>query len=131
MNDRQINRTDELSFAEFEPELCPKWKSLSEILRIEIPNDIKRSIDRRPHILNEPIKVLILCQDSRTCSQLNQYLLQGGERHLFYQAVRNDLTVSKLSDKFQLVQETEADAVRIENAAVYKTKVNEHQQQST
>ncbi|XP_037032816.1 DNA repair endonuclease XPF [Bradysia coprophila] len=107
---------------EFEPELCPKWKALSEILRLEIPNDIKRSIDRRPTILNEPIKVLILCQDSRTCSQLNQYLLQGGERHLFYQAVRNDLTVAKLSEKFQVVQESDADAVRIENAAIYKTK---------
>lgn len=92
-------------------------------MRTEIPNDIKRSIDRRPSILNEPIKVLILCQDSRTCSQLNQYLLQGGERHLFYQAVRNDLVVSKLSEKFEVVKESDADAVRIENAAIYKTKV--------
>lgn len=90
---------------------------------MEIPNDIKRSIDRRPNILNEPIKVLILCQDSRTCSQLNQYLLQGGERHLFYQAVRNDLVVSKLSEKFEMVKESDADAVRIENAAIYKSKV--------
>lgn len=109
---------------EFEPELCPKWKALSEILRVEIPNDIKRSIDRRPNILNEPIKVLILCQDSRTCSQLNQYLLQGGERHLFYQAIRNDLEVSKLSDSFQMVKESDANAVTIENAAIYKAKVN-------
>ncbi|KAJ6645403.1 DNA repair endonuclease XPF [Pseudolycoriella hygida] len=109
---------------EFEPELCPKWKALSEILRVEIPSDIKRSIDRRPNILNEPIKVLILCQDSRTCSQLNQYLLQGGERHLFYQAVRNDLDVSKLANSFQIVKESDANAVRIENAAVFKTKEN-------
>lgn len=118
-----MNKKKNIFSSEFEPELSPKWKALSEILRLEIPNDIKRSIDRRPNILNEPIKVLILCQDSRTCSQLNQYLLQGGERHLFYQAVRNDLDVSKLADTFQVVKESDADAVRIENAAVYKTKV--------
>lgn len=53
--DRVYNDKDE-----FEPELCPKWKALSEILRLEIPNDIKRSIDRRPNILNEPIKVFII-----------------------------------------------------------------------
>lgn len=66
-----------------------------------------------------------MCQDSRTCSQLNQYLLQGGERHLFYQAIRNDLVVSKLSEKFQIVRESDGDSVRIENAAIYKTKVTE------
>lgn len=89
---------------EFEPEPCPKWKVLSEILRVEIPADIRRSVAHNPNALNDPIKVLILCHDSRTCYQLNQYLCQGPERFLLFTAMKNDVPISKISPAYRTVQ---------------------------
>lgn len=87
-------------FSEFCPELCPKWRVLSEILRVEIPNDVKRSKEKS----NDTVKVLILCQDSRTCHQLNQYLTEGGERFLLFMAMRNEIPVNKLADSYKNIQ---------------------------
>uniref|UniRef100_A0A182QSS3 DNA repair endonuclease XPF n=1 Tax=Anopheles farauti TaxID=69004 RepID=A0A182QSS3_9DIPT len=92
---------------EFEPELCPKWKALSDVLRVDIPNDVKqtaakiRNKEQRQKYLQQQVKILILCQDSRACYQLNQFLTQGPERYLFYQALKNDVSVAKLSEQFQ------------------------------
>ncbi|XP_073834660.1 DNA repair endonuclease XPF-like [Musca autumnalis] len=85
---------------EFDPEHCPKWKFLSEILKVEIPADMKRT---KPDSYDPP-KVLILCQDSRTCYQLKQYLTQSGERYLLYTAMREQIPVGKLGKVFEKIQ---------------------------
>uniref|UniRef100_A0A182T1M7 DNA repair endonuclease XPF n=1 Tax=Anopheles maculatus TaxID=74869 RepID=A0A182T1M7_9DIPT len=107
--------------SEFEPELCPKWKALSDVLRIDIPNDIKeisrkmRKKEERQKYLQQQVKILILCQDSRACYQLNQYLTQGPERYLFYQAMKNDISVAKLSEQFKHISnETDAGTFKIQ-----------------
>lgn len=51
-------------FLELNPELCPKWKVLNEILHVEIPAEIANNAI-------SDAKVLILCQDKKTCFQLN------------------------------------------------------------
>lgn len=102
--------------AEFEPELCPKWETLSEILRNEIPSQIIASIVHKPHVLDQPIKVLVLCQDSRTCHQLNQYLTQGGERYLLFTAMKNDVTIGSVSEQYQMIREADGNSLKIQNA---------------
>lgn len=101
--DRVFNSKDE-----FEPEVNPKWKSLSEILRVEVPSDIKKMIkDKQFEVDQEkPVRVLVLCNDARTCYQLNQYLTQGSERTLFYTAMQYDVPVQKLSSKYKSVTGT-------------------------
>lgn len=101
--DRVFNSKDE-----FDPEPCPKWKSLSEILRVEVPADIKNMIkDKRFEVDQEkPVRVLVLCNDARTCYQLNQYLTQGSERTLFYTAMQHDVPVQKLSSRYKNVSGT-------------------------
>ncbi|XP_016980179.1 DNA repair endonuclease XPF [Drosophila rhopaloa] len=79
---------------EFEPEPCPKWQALTDLLTQDIPGDMRRC--RR----TEQPKVLILCQDARTCHQLKQYLTQGGPRFLLQQALHHEMPVGKLSDKY-------------------------------
>lgn len=86
---------------EFDPEPCQKWKALSEILRVEIPSDMKKSIKDKTIDKNKAVRVLILCNDARTCYQLNQYLTQGGERTLFWSALKDEISVQKLSDKYR------------------------------
>lgn len=90
---------------EFDPEPSPKWKALLEILSVEVPADIKRSVEYHSNALNNPIKVLVLCQDSRTCYQLNQYLTQGFERFLLWTAMKNDLPIPKISERFTKIRE--------------------------
>lgn len=51
-------------FLEFNPEPCPKWSALQEILQAEIPTDIESQ-------KLSSVQVLILCEDNRTCHQLN------------------------------------------------------------
>ena len=90
---------------EFDPESCPKWKALSDILRVEIPSDIKSIIQDEAYEFDreKQIKILVLCNDSRTSHQINYYLTQGLERTLFYAAMRNDVPVQKLSKKYEKV----------------------------
>lgn len=92
--------------AEFEPEPCPKWQPLSELLTQDIPGDMRR---RRGAAHLEAPKVLILCQDSRTCYQLKQYLTQGGARFLLQQAMQHEVPVGKLSER--LSRDTQATAM--------------------
>ncbi|KAM8719582.1 hypothetical protein ACLKA7_005768 [Drosophila subpalustris] len=82
---------------EFEPEPCPKWQPLNELLTTDIPADMRRRKGAQ-HL--EAPKVLILCQDARTCYQLKQYLTQGGPRFLLQQAMRHEVQVGKVSEKF-------------------------------
>lgn len=105
-----------ISIAEFEPELCPKWETLSEILRVEIPTSIIESIEHKPHVLDQPIKVLVLCQDSRTCHQLNQYLTQGGERYMLFTAMKNDVTIGKISERYKTIREADGSALKMQSA---------------
>lgn len=100
---------------EFEPEECPKWKMLSEILRIEIPEDMKKRHEVLPHLVSQPVVVLILCQDSRTCYQLNQYLLQGAERYLLFTAMKNDVPIKKLSKQYDSVKQSDAHMIRLQD----------------
>ncbi|KAH8289416.1 hypothetical protein KR054_004957, partial [Drosophila jambulina] len=79
---------------EFQPEPCPKWQALSDLLTQDIPGDMRRC--KR----TEQPKVLILCQDARTCHQLKMYLTQGGPRFLLQQALHHEVPVGKLSDKY-------------------------------
>lgn len=112
---------------EFEPEKSPKWEALSEILRVEIPNDVKTSInakdkdDRNTSLLQNQVKVLVLCQDARTCYQLNQFLIQGAERYLFFTALKNDVTVNVIADSYKDFKQSEN--VRIESVNTYLKKI--------
>ncbi|XP_002022063.2 DNA repair endonuclease XPF [Drosophila persimilis] len=76
---------------EFEPEPCPKWQALTELLT--------QDISHKSHGQEQP-KVLILCQDARTCYQLKQYLTQGGPRFLLQQALHHEVPVGNLSDSY-------------------------------
>ncbi|XP_035780009.1 DNA repair endonuclease XPF-like [Anopheles albimanus] len=99
--------------SEFEPELSPKWKALLDVLRVDIPGDIKettgkiRRKEERQKYLQQQVKILILCQDARACYQLNQVLTQSPERYLFYQALKNDIPVTKVSESFSHISTEE------------------------
>ncbi|GBP45164.1 DNA repair endonuclease XPF [Eumeta japonica] len=82
---------------EFDPEVCPKWKCLCDLLINEIPDDVKK---KRKEELNN-IKILILCQDNKTCSQLNQLLTMGANKYLLYTALRRDLAVTTIAKKYK------------------------------
>lgn len=101
------------SLLEFEPENCPKWDTLSEILRVEIPSDVRAAVKAKQRTVNKPIVVLILCQDSRTCYQLNQYLTQGSEKYLLFTAMKNDVPIKKLSDAYKNVKESDINSIRL------------------
>lgn len=109
-------------FDEFDPEEPPKWKAVSEILRVEIPAHIKKMIaDEKCEFNKEkPIRILVLCYDAKSCHQLNQYLTQGLEKTLFYTAMRNDVTVQKLSTKYKKIHGGGSGNV---NEAVHVNKV--------
>jgi DNA excision repair protein ERCC-4 len=111
---------------EFCPEPCPKWKALSEVLRVEIPSDIKEENKGRrdSNIVKEAVKVLILCSDARTCYQLNQYLTQGSEKYLFITALKNQVHVTKLAESYKNFSTTELKEtpVLVQKVATYFDK---------
>ncbi|XP_063534990.1 DNA repair endonuclease XPF isoform X1 [Cydia strobilella] len=82
---------------EFDPEHLTKWKVLSDLLLEEIPDEVKK---KNKGNLNST-KILILCQDSRTCSQLNSFLTMGANKYLFYTAFRRDLNITTLASKYK------------------------------
>lgn len=100
---------------------------MSEILRVEIPNDVKtstRAVDedeRNTSLLQNQVKVLVLCQDARTCYQLNQFLIQGAERYLFFTALKNDISVNVIADSYKDFKQS--DNVRIESVNTYLKKI--------
>lgn len=89
---------------EFAPEPCPKWDVLNNLLTQEIPEEVKQTKDGAL----KSTKILILCQDTKTCSQLNHYLTMGAHKYLFYNAFRKELTVNKVSKKYTNLTNTEA-----------------------
>lgn len=104
---------------EFNPEFCPKWETLLDILKVEIPAEIKKSGSK------ENTTVLILCSDQRTCHQLNevsvslhqllcknrgwllllyclfQLLTSGPHLYLFFLALKKKIPFKTLSSKFK------------------------------
>jgi hypothetical protein len=110
---------------EFCPEPCPKWKALSEVLRVEIPNDIKKE-NKESSIVKESVKVLILCSDARTCYQLNQYLTQGSEKYLFITALKNQVPVTKLADSYKnfSTSDLKDNPVLVQKVETYLDKVS-------
>lgn len=48
---------------------------------------------------SEKARVLILCEDIGTSYQLQQFLTQGGSKLLLMEALKNDVNVSKISNK--------------------------------
>lgn len=113
-----------IEIPEFEPEKCPKWETLSEILRVEIPNDVKTAIEAGRRSANKPIVVLILCQDSRTCYQLNQYLTQGAEKYLLFTAMKNDVPLKKLSEAYKNVRESDISSIRLHGSQLQNETIN-------
>lgn len=57
-------------------ELCPKWKALSDVLKEIREENGKLEGDK------EQGRVLIAGEDDRTCSQLREYLCEGGQSML-------------------------------------------------
>nr|XP_023011814.1 DNA repair endonuclease XPF [Leptinotarsa decemlineata] len=101
-----LSQTSELLFSqmnsfifnsdkEFHPDFCPKWEPLLEILRVEIPAQIKKSNTKENTIL-------ILCTDYRSCYQLKEVLTNGPELYLFNKAFRNKLPIKKISKVFRV-----------------------------
>lgn len=113
---------------EFEPEQPPKWKALSEILKVEIPANIKKvaAEGKCEFDKEKPIRILVLCYDAKTCYQLNQYLTQGSERALFWTAMKNDVNVQKLSSGYRHVNSGGSgnvnDAVTVNKIKLYPDK---------
>ncbi|XP_077291121.1 DNA repair endonuclease XPF-like [Arctopsyche grandis] len=81
---------------EFEPEFSSKWKCITEILTVEIPADQKRLKNSERNI-----KILILCQDTKTCLQLKDYLTMGPQKCLYYSAIRDEVQIPLLSDLYK------------------------------
>lgn len=62
-----------------------------------------------------------MCQDARTCYQLNQFLIQGAERYLFFTALKNDISVNVIADSYKDFKQT--GNVRIESVNTYLKKI--------
>ncbi|KAI4455160.1 dna repair endonuclease xpf [Holotrichia oblita] len=84
-----FNKNKELS-----PEFCPKWNVLLEILKVEIPADVKEAKTTEN-------KVLVLCQDKKSCYQLKQFLMRGPRYYLFLTALKNGVKFNAIDKQFQ------------------------------
>ncbi|KAG5880660.1 hypothetical protein JTB14_022822 [Gonioctena quinquepunctata] len=80
---------------EFHPDFCPKWEPLLEILKVEIPQQLKKTKAKENTIL-------ILCTDYRSCHQLKEVLTNGPHFYLFMKALRNKLPIKKISKTFRV-----------------------------
>lgn len=63
---------------------------------------------------------MILCQDSRTCYQLNQFLTQGAEKYLLFTAMKNDIPIKKFSKEYEKIKDNEslaANSIKLRSAA--------------
>lgn len=87
----------------------------------EIPEEVKQKKDGSL----KNTKILVLCQDIKTCSQLNHYLTMGAHKYLFYNAFRKELTVNKVSKKYTSLSNTvpvETDAKKEKSKKTKKGK---------
>ncbi|XP_059046563.1 DNA repair endonuclease XPF isoform X2 [Achroia grisella] len=105
---------------EFDPEFTPKWKCLSDLLLEEIPEEVKK---KEGGSINNT-KILILCQDNRTCSQLNHYLTMDPTKYLFYMAFRRDLTINTVAAKYKKIQKLPAKTDKGEKSIKTNSKQN-------
>ncbi|CAH1113748.1 unnamed protein product, partial [Psylliodes chrysocephalus] len=81
---------------EFHPDFCPKWNPLLEILKVEIPAEMKKR-----DISDSTI--LILCSDYKSCYQLKQILTNGPHYYLYMTAAfRCKLPIKKVSKAFRV-----------------------------
>nr|XP_037870438.1 DNA repair endonuclease XPF-like isoform X2 [Bombyx mori] len=87
---------------EFDPEPSPKWKYLSDLLSQEIPDEVNKKKDS--NLSNT--KILILCQDNRTCSQLNHFLTMGANRYLLYTAFKREIPINAVATKYEDIKNT-------------------------
>ncbi|XP_058796659.1 DNA repair endonuclease XPF [Phymastichus coffea] len=67
---------------DLQPEPNPKWTALTEVI-MEIRHDMAKKKK------DDAEKILILTQDSRTCSQLKNLLTMGGKEYLLYEAMKH------------------------------------------
>lgn len=111
----------EIVFIEFDPEHSPKWKVLSDLLLEEIPEEVKKKQKGGLH----NTKILILCQDGRTCAQLNHFLTMGANKYLFYTAFRRDLTIHTVSSKYTNLKNTAPATSELEKEQMVSTKSDE------
>ncbi|XP_026732524.1 DNA repair endonuclease XPF isoform X1 [Trichoplusia ni] len=117
---------------EFDPETCPKWKCLSDLLTKEIPEEVRKKDGGN---INKT-KILVLCQDNRTCSQINNYLTMGTYKYLFYMAFRRDLNINTVSSKYTKlkkevpVEEIKKEKSKSENQSEDKEEVNVEENKS-
>lgn len=79
---------------------------------MEIPADQKR-IDKA----DQKVKILVLCQDIRSCSQLNDYLTMGPQKCMFLSAIRNGINVSKFSDEYKEFKTAKSQNVKTSKSA--------------
>ncbi|KAJ8962983.1 hypothetical protein NQ317_013788 [Molorchus minor] len=79
---------------EFHPEFCPKWEPLLELLKVEIPNEMKLS-------KNKDNTILILCSDNKTCHQLNKILTNGPHYYLFMMALKEKVPFKVISKDYK------------------------------
>ncbi|XP_017772571.1 PREDICTED: DNA repair endonuclease XPF isoform X1 [Nicrophorus vespilloides] len=103
---------------ELKPEYCPKWKSLMEILKVEIPNEIKTLSG------DENTNVLILCQDAKTCYQLNQFLTQGANHYLLLMALQKELKFTAVSTEYQDCELSQTLSQSVSSKESKKSKLN-------
>ncbi|CAH2108225.1 unnamed protein product [Euphydryas editha] len=112
---------------EFNPEPSPKWKYLSDLLIDEIPEEVKKNQKETLH----STKVLILCQDNKTCSQLNLFLTMGENKYHLYTALRNDLMITSMPAKYKKISEKmpfkRENQQSTESSADIKNELNEEE----
>lgn len=70
---------------------------MTELLLDEIPSEVRK---KENGCLNKT-KILILCQDNKSCSQLNQFLTMGENRYLFYTAFMREITITNMASKYK------------------------------
>ncbi|XP_073228243.1 DNA repair endonuclease XPF-like [Porites lutea] len=102
---------------EFVLEESPKWKLLADVLE-EIERDDAKTEEKLG-----PGHVLIAAYDERTCSQLRDFLCDGGEavlKRLYNKMFKNSATVAEPSETVSLSAET----LRGEDEAECSKKVN-------
>jgi hypothetical protein len=66
----------------------------------EIPEEVKKKQDGSL----KNTKILILCQDNKSCFQLNHYLTMGPSKYLIYTAFKNELAISSVAKKYKRLQ---------------------------
>ncbi|XP_041988580.1 DNA repair endonuclease XPF [Aricia agestis] len=103
---------------EFDPEPVPKWKHLMDLLLNEIPEKAKT---KNSGSINNT-KVLVLCQDNKTCCQLNNLLTMGTNKYLFYTAFRRDIAINNVAKKFSKLKNV---IKKEEKSKESESKINE------